>query len=433
MSEILASAASLASSLPWVGGNLRPASIRGIPFYVKQGDDEPGRRWVTHEFPGRDDPWHEDLGAKTREFALEGLLIGANVVFQAKAIAAAAEAKETATLMHPWYGVMEVVILDCRIRHDVDEARVARIALRVQKAGKRPAPLIEQDGISRVLSEADRLLSVAQAEYARLSAMVGAVDYVVSAVRSSVTGFVSAAQGALSGSGLVGGLLGTLGTALSALSDASDAVIVSDTDLPAAVVAVPREISALAGEPASFATVESDIDPAPDAAFAALAALATTSPIASAEAGSTPSRVQIATATAALSVVADAAIAGELARATTAVTWASRDEAMAARDQVEAALSAAADRAAVLGWDDAWRSLIALRAASATDLAARAAPLPRLRQVTLAASLPASLLAYRLDGDALDDVFARGVAIAERNRVRNPGFLPAGLPIEVLL
>jgi len=46
---------------------------------------------------------------------------------QAKAFAAAATAPEPATLMHPWYGVMQVVILDCRIRQDVNEARVARL------------------------------------------------------------------------------------------------------------------------------------------------------------------------------------------------------------------------------------------------------------------------------------------------------------------
>ena len=433
MSEILASAASLASSLPWVGANLRPASLRGIPFFVQISEDEPGRRWLTHEFPGRDDPWHEDLGAKTRAFSIEGLLVGANVVFQAKALAAAATATEPATLMHPWYGVMEVVVLECRVRHDVNEARVARIALKVEKAGRRPAPLIEADGLGRVIAEADRLLGIAQAEYARIAAMVGAVDFVVSAVRASVTGFAGAVQGALSGSGLVGGLLGNLGSVLATLRAPSDAMILSATDLPAAIVAAPREVSALAGGRAAIATVETDIAPAPAAAFAALAALSVATPIAADPGGSTPSRQQLAAATAALSVLADAAIAGELARAASAVPWASRDEAMAARDQVADALFAAADRAGDLGWDTTWRSLNTLRAASVADLAARAAPLPRLRQVTLPASIPATLLAFRLDGDRLDDVVARGMAVAARNRTRHPGFMPAGRPIEVLL
>jgi prophage DNA circulation protein len=106
---------------------------------------------------------------------------------------------------------------------------------------------------------------------------------------------------------------------------------------------------------------------------------------------------------------------------------------MAARDRVSDALAGAADRAGAAGWDATWRSLSSLRASVVADLAARAAPLPRLRQVTLAAAIPATVLAYRLDGDRLDDVFGRGMALAERNRVRHPGFMPAGRPIEVLL
>lgn len=433
MSEILASAASLASGLPWLGANLRPASLRGLPFYVQTSEDDPGRRWVTHEFPGRDDPWHEDLGARTRTFSLEGLLIGADVVMQAKAFAAAAAATEPATLMHPWYGVMQVVVLDCRIRHDVNEARVARLSLKLEKAGARPAPLIEADGLGRLISEADRLLTAAQAEFARLRAMAGAVDFVVTAVRGSVTGLVAAVKGALGGAGLLGGLEGSLTGSLDALEAISDADLVSDTALPAAVTAAVRDVSALAGGRAAIPTVESGLAPAADAAFATLLALAETPPIAPVAEGSTPSRQQLAAATEALSIVTDAAIAGELARAAGAVTWLSRDEAMAARDRVADALFAAADRAGAAGWDATWRSLNSVRAALVAELAARAAPLPRLRRLTLPASLPATLVAYRLNGDQLDDVFGRGADLAERNRARHPGFLPAGQPIEVLL
>ena len=42
--------------LAFLDPTFRQASLRGLPFYVKTGTDAPGRRWVTHEFPGRDDP-----------------------------------------------------------------------------------------------------------------------------------------------------------------------------------------------------------------------------------------------------------------------------------------------------------------------------------------------------------------------------------------
>jgi prophage DNA circulation protein len=433
MSEFLSAATSLAAGLPWLGGNLRPAALRGLPFYVQTSEDEPARRWVTHEFPGRDDPWHEDLGAKARAFSIEGLLIGADVVLQAKAFSAAAARAEPATLLHPWYGAMEVVVLDCRVRHDVNEARVARVTLRVEKAGRRPAPLLTTDGLGQVIAEADRLITTAQEGYARLRAMVGAVDFVVASVRGVVTGVAGAVQGALGGAGLLSALLGSVGSAIGALTSASDADITSDTAVPAKIATALREVSALAGGRAAIPTQDSAIDPAPRATFAALLAL-TDTPVPAAEAApTTPSRLQLATATDGLGVLTQALVAGELARAASAVSWPSRDEAMAARDLVVDALALAADRAADAGWDDTWRRLVALRAASASDLAARAAPLPRIRRMELPTVLPATLIAYRLDGDRLADLFGRGAALAERNRVRHPGFVPAGTPIEVLV
>jgi hypothetical protein len=146
----------------------------------------------------------------------------------------------------------------------------------------------------------------------------------------------------------------------------------------------------------------------------------------------TPARQQLVAANEALGVMAAAIFAGEFARAAAAVPWASRDEAMAARDRVSDALAAAADRVAALGWDAVWQSLMALRASMAADLAQRAAPLPRIKRLELPGVMPATVIAYQLDGDSITDVFGRGAALAARNRVRHPGFVPAGSPIEVL-
>jgi len=431
MSGILDSAVAIAGSLPWLGGNLRPGALRGIPFHVLTAEDEPARRWVTHEFPGRDEPWHEDLGAKVRGFSVDGLLIGDDVVLQARSFAAAANAPEPATLLHPWLGAVEVVVLDCRIRFDVREGRVARVSLRLERAGRRPAPVLSADGLGRVVAEADRLLTAAQAAYSRLRAMAGAVDFVVSSVRGTVTGFAGAMRGALGGSGLLGSLVGPLGLSLAALEGIGDADLVSDTALPAKVAAAVRDVSALAGGRAAIPARDDAAAPAPKAAFDALASLSAAR-IAAPTDTATPALRQLATATEAIGALAEAAIAGELARAAAAVPWTSRDEAMAARDQVAEILAVAADRAAANGWDEAWRSLAALRAASAADLAARSAPLPRIRLLDLPADLPSTLVAYRLDGDGLGDLFGRAAAIVDRNRVRHPLFVPAARPVEVL-
>jgi prophage DNA circulation protein len=206
--------------------------------------------------------------------------------------------------------------------------------------------------------------------------------------------------------------------------------LVSDVAVPLALAAAARDVSALAG---GRAALTRGADAAPVPAFEALGALTTqelvTAPTAPA---TTPTRQQLAAANEALGVLATTMFAGEFARAAAAVPWASRDDAMAARDRVADALAAAADRVAALGWDAVWQSLIALRASMATDLAQRAAPLPRIKRLQLPGAMPSTLIAYRLDGDKISDVFGRGAALSARNRVRHPGFVPAGRPSEVV-
>jgi prophage DNA circulation protein len=427
MSEALTSIAGLASALPWVGANLRPGALRGLLFYVQSSEENSTRRWVTHEFPGRDEAWHEDLGQKTRSFSIEGLLVGPDVVLQSRAFARAAADPEPATLLHPWLGAMRVVVLDCRISHDVNQARVARVSLRVEKAGTKPAPVLGLDSLGGVLDEADRLLTAAQSAYAEYRFMRAAADFIIQSFKASVLGIAGAIEGALSNAGLVGGAA----SSVSALASMNDAALVSDTAVPLVVASAARDVSALAG---GRAALTRGADAAPQAAFAALDALnaqelvkAPTAP------ATTPARQQLAAANEGLAVLAAAMFAGEFARAAAAVPWASRDDAMAARDKVADALAAAADRVAAAGWDAVWQRLVALRAASAADLAERAAPLPRIKRLALPSVMPATLIAYRLDGDSLPDVFGRGAALSARNRVRHPGFVPAAQPIEVLV
>lgn len=426
MSEALTSLASFSTALPWVGANLRPGALRGLLFYVRSSEENSVRRWVTHEFPGRDEPWHEDMGAKTQSFSVEGLIIGADVVLQARAFARAAKDPEVATLLHPWLGAMQVVVQDCRISFDVDQARVARISLRVEKAGTKPAPVISEDGLGSVLADAEEVLTAAQAAYAEYRYMRAAADFVIDSFKASIEGIAGAIEGALANTGQAGAAAGSV----AALASLNDAAIVSDTAVPAALATAARDVSAQAG---GRAALTKGADAAPIPAFEALGALtaqelvpAATSP------ATTPARQQLVAANEALGVLAAAMFAGEFARAAAAVPWASRDDAMAARDRVSDALATAADRVAALGWDGVWQSLVALRASVAADLAQRAAPLPRIKRLELPSVMPSTVIAYQLDGDSISDLFGRAAALTARNRVRHPGFVPAGSPIEVL-
>lgn len=313
-----------------------------------------------------------------------------------------------------------------RMNDEADRARVANVSLRLEIAGTKPAPVIGTDGLGSVLAEADRLLTAGQAVWSQYRYLRAMADFAIANFKASVQGIAGAIEGALANNGKVGAAAGSV----SALASLNDAAIVSDAALPAALATAARDVSALAG---GRAALTRGADAAPEAAFAALAALTSQELVAAPTSpATTPARQQLLTATEALGVLAAAMFAGEFARAAAAVPWASRDEAMAARDQVSDALAAVADRVAALGWDGVWQNLMALRAASATDLAQRAAPLPRIKRVELPGVMASTIIAYQLDGDSLSDLFGRAAALAARNRVRHPGFVPAAAPIEVL-
>ena len=87
---------------------LLPASFRGVPFAVQASDAGIGRRIALHQYPGRDDPWAEDIGRQARRWRFRGFIVDSDVVFaggpiqlQRTLLIAAFEAKGSGLLTHP--------------------------------------------------------------------------------------------------------------------------------------------------------------------------------------------------------------------------------------------------------------------------------------------------------------------------------------------
>jgi prophage DNA circulation protein len=68
---------------------LWPASFKGVPFWAERDKDVVGKRLAVHEFPGRDDPFIEDLGAKARTFDLTAYFVDDDADIEADAFIAA--------------------------------------------------------------------------------------------------------------------------------------------------------------------------------------------------------------------------------------------------------------------------------------------------------------------------------------------------------
>ncbi|MEN3753818.1 DNA circularization N-terminal domain-containing protein [Mangrovibacter sp. SLW1] len=121
--------------------NLQDASLRGVPFKVDEDEATFGRRTQTHEYPGRDKPWVEDLGRATRRFSVQAYLVGDDYFEQRNRLIEAIEKPGSCTLVHPYYGEMTVTVSDeARVSHTREEGRMCRVSFSFIETGELSFP-----------------------------------------------------------------------------------------------------------------------------------------------------------------------------------------------------------------------------------------------------------------------------------------------------
>ena len=195
----------------WASQNLRPASFRGVAFDVAESAGRSGgRAIVTHEFPLRDLPFNEDLGAATHTYEIDAVLVGDDVISRALALEAALDAPGPGSLVHPYYGALQVVVKSVRTHWRCQEGRVARFSITfVADAG---APSLQPTSAVSTPSLVESAASAVQSVLATAAEAVRVVQDAESFVVGEVQGVIGDIQGA------VGTALGMAG-AVMALGD----------------------------------------------------------------------------------------------------------------------------------------------------------------------------------------------------------------------
>ena len=387
---------------------LQPASFRGVPFKFESADASGGRRAQTHEYPMRDTPWTEDLGRKARTVSLNAYVLGADYMAARDALIAALDAAGAGTLVHRYWGELQVVVTDYRVSESSGEGGIARFSISFAEAGSQTFPAARTDTAEALASQVEKTRAAAHKTYVDVHQVTGLPGWVSDA---AVADFDRAL-------GAIDALTAQLTPDLSLLAEiqlAAGRVADTVSDLIRVPVnaasTIGDQIRALAQIPSRLVN-----------AFAALTALFghDSGPAATA---TTPSNQQ-----AAINRTATAALVRQLAVTEAAGLLQSTDfdsaiAAAEARDTVLAAIDSEAEATT----DDAlFRELSALAAASTRAVAARSDSLPRIGTVRFSVTLPALVVAHRVYGDA-----TRADEIVSRNRVRHPGFVPGGVALEV--
>lgn len=387
---------------------LLPASFRGVPFHVENSDVLTGRRLARHDFPARKYPIFEDINALALEYQVLAYVVGQSYMDQRDALLRAVEAPGAGLLVHPYLGSKQVVCVAATLRENTSEGAIARLALTFVEVDLAPVPAPTENREASVTAAAAALTDTSTEELGSAVTAPRAPEFVREATANQTR--------------LIGSILAGL-----------DIFTRREQEVAAYARRVTNLIdsaAALAVAPANLAlavrvAVGSVLDAAENG-FEALYAYQALFGLQPAWVTGGLSELQRAADRNALALVLatrQLAVAGA-ARAAMTVSWESYDQAVAARsalvDEIEALTADSGD--------DLYDALAGLRARLVRALPPEDQDLPRLGTFTPVTTLPSLVVAYELYDDA-----RRGDEIATRNGVPYPGFLLAGVPLQVLV
>lgn len=427
---------------------LLPATFRGAPFAVMSDEMLSGRRVALHQYPGRDEPWAEDMGREARRWRFRGFIVTGDVVFlggpiqlQRALLLAALERKGPGLLTHPTLGVLNVSVTRFSLGQDLGAGRMSSLDIEFVESGKKSAGSLLSSS-SGVLTAANlctaalvvdgvRLIALANRDGARrqdLTVVAGTYGSKCEAIATDATALHRlAAQipgnfGRFS-AGANAGLYGRRATAFAPGTAIADLVAIASarrTAIAAAAAATNAAAATVDLDDAGplgtaiGAMVQALADACEDPADAIrlLEQLIAFAPLEQ-EAG-TP-------AGAAICGMLRRAGAGALTRAVAAYQPASADDAAARIAEIGSVLGDLATVAADAGDDESYNALRAARGAVVEDLRTRGATLAQIAPLRSARPLPALVLAQR----AYRDPSRADQLVTQAPNCPSPLFMPA--------
>ncbi|WP_193583474.1 DNA circularization protein [Laribacter hongkongensis] len=400
---------------------LRPASFRGVSFFVESADGECGRRIQVNEYPQRDEPLIEDLGGRAVGHKVAGFLVGRNCLDERDKLLEALNTAGAGELVHPWIGSLTVRIGKVSHSYARTDGGLVRFDFECwpsvevvypsaslnsakqldQKAGALADGLGERFGAAmqslagaklyadEMMAQASSMLAPVQSSLGDVLSLVGGVRGLVSGVVNGVDGMAGQLMGAFDQLRLPFGSLGfaSLASLIGSRSQAAGALAGHRPVVSPAVSATPT------GQAASAV-----VDLVQGALIVDAARLAASAPV-------TRPPPPVQTAALPLQLVTTARPADVPVA----------DDVLAARD----ALADAIWTVSVTAPHVLYPLLSDVRHAASAHLVEVARQGVALRSYTPPGIMPALVLAYRELGDA-----RRADEIVIRNRIAHPGFVP---------
>lgn len=446
-----------------LASQLKQGSFRGIVFdCAMTSSEEFGRRHAIHEYPQRDEVFVEDLGKKVAPFEITAIVIGPDWLERSERLRAAAEEAGPGELVHPWHGVRRVVCLGVKRSYNTRELGAASFVFTFIQAGANIHPSSIADPAQRVRDASDNTIGPARIDFERRietrrqssvvrerlrAALDGIRGRASSALAPSFNGqdtgsldmardvfgmaddVLGFAEGATSGVRYAGrgGITGAASLLMGGYGDLVD----RPGSLASRTMSLGRLIAYAWSNPAQGSSAVRGWN---DGGASYRSWYQPTSYVGDSWANAPTATIATsANNEIALGELMDRAALSAEARRASEREFASREEALAYRDDLDGRIALASMRAADLGDDDSHRALVDLRAASSAHLSAQAGGLERAASFVPNATRPALVVAWQVYGNDPDAVVDRASEVTARNGFRHPGFVRGGRPVEVLV
>lgn len=374
------------------------ATFRGAAFMVEMSELGGGRRNALHEYPGKNEAFAEDMGRRAQSFPVEGYVLGPDYLAARDLLITALNSDDgPGELVHPYHGKRRVAVDSFRVSERAGEGGIAYFGIDFIETPAKPLqPTAIPDAAAKVATSASSARTSVEAEFL--------AKYSVGPLLSSVTAMLTSVTLAINN------VLNTISMEMQQLAmvkrklnEFADSVV-SLANSPEDIIADLAEIFDLLDIGAKLLSV---YDFTPGVRPAA----------------TTPNRLEEQTNYDALQNLVQRLTVIRVAELAPSQTYASYQEAVAARDAILDLL----DEQAEVAEDDAFPALLQLRADLVKAIPGEDGDLPQLIAHTPPFTIPSLVLAQNLYGhlDLEADVLTR-------NSVRNPLFVAGGAELEVL-
>ncbi|CAL4866736.1 hypothetical protein MMA231_00980 [Asticcacaulis sp. MM231] len=398
--------------------NLRPASFRGVAFEVEGSSGEFGRKVAVHDFPLRDSASTEDMGQAARTFSIDGFIIGPDYMTGRDAMVAALETPGPGILIHPWYGQRRVTLTaPAQLSESTREGGICRFTLDFVEEPETAKPVQFTDTTAAVSETAADLHAQATTSLTETFSVLDQLDIVLDDAKALVSDLSEQFD--------------DLTAPLKAQGAALDSFIAKGLALRSDIVGLVTKPVLLAAQLSGMIRGIRTIAATPADALTALKGLLRFGETYRQVSVTTPTRQVQADNRQALFDFVRQSAAAESVLAIADMDFAAYDDAVAVRDDMADRLDNLALAAADGGNDVAYRAIADARLSMIQDVTARGGDLARLRSFVPLVTVPALVLAYRLYDD-VSRIEEHAEDIIARNRITHPGFVPAGVTLEVV-